>query len=107
MNKILVDPLGHIVVLTDEASYHAALGHGALVGFGVIEETVQNPDAIYRSARSPTRIVYVRYNLIETVNTKLIVEAVADTSGTPYHIVTAYVTDKLHGVEGDPIYVRS
>ncbi|PSR32838.1 MAG: hypothetical protein C7B44_15075 [Sulfobacillus thermosulfidooxidans] len=104
--KFLIDPLGHKVVLDDDASTHAAEGHGNLVGFGVIEDTVQDPDEIYRSSRSMTRIVYVRYNLVETKAAKLIVEAVAETSISPYRVITAYVTNKAHGIEGEPLYVR-
>ena len=51
--------------------------------------------------------VHGQYTLVETMMTKLIVEAVAETAVSPYKVVTAYVTDKLHGVEGEPLYVRA
>ena len=107
MSKILTDPLGHLVLLSQEASDHASQGHGNFVGFGVIEDTIQYPDEIYRSSHSMSRIVYVRYNLVETARIKLIVETVAETEISPYKVITTYVTDRLHGVQGGPIYVRT
>lgn len=102
--ETVTDPQGRVVVMDEAGMQHALENHGFLIGFGVIIDVVQAPDEIYVSGRVLGRIVYVRYNAIQTKNHVLIVEVVAGPDGDRYRVITAYATDKLHGVGGGPIY---
>ncbi|AEW04670.1 hypothetical protein Sulac_1170 [Sulfobacillus acidophilus DSM 10332] len=58
------------------------------------------------SSHYSDRWIYVRFNAIQKQNKILLVEVVADARTQPHYVVTAYVTDYLHGVREDPIYVK-
>ena len=106
-DMLLTDPLGNVVKLSEQAVNHAVERHGLYVRFGLIEDVIVNPDAIYRSSHYTDRWIYVRFDAIQTHHKTLLVEVVADISKQPYYVITAYVTDYLHGVEEEPLYVKS
>ncbi len=90
MPEVVQDPTGMEVVLTDECWKHVAAHHPEMREFkGLVLDTIQRPDAIYRGKRDPTRRIYKK-NYFEVAGVGNSLDLLVFVGDADRYVATAY-----------------